>query len=157
MIKIDEKTKEILKTPLGRIVTYEEIKKINKKIISIGDFCTLGLIKNKIKIQVAVFDFKTKREEIGEEERSVLLKSAKFIEIENPAGQLNREIIKNARRYINEKTNIKIIGEEDLTALAFILELNEDEAVIYGQPNTGMVIVQKDEKLKERIREWIKK
>lgn len=157
MIKIDEKTKEILKTPLGRIVTEDEIKKINKKIISIGDICTLSLIKNKIKIQVAVFDFKTKREEIAQEERNILLKSAKFVEIENPAGQLNREIVKNARKYIDEKTNIKIIGEEDLTALAFILELKEDEAVVYGQPNVGIVMVQKDEKLKDKIREWIKK
>lgn len=157
MITIDEKTKEILKTPLGRIVTYEEIKKINKKIISIGDICTINLMKNKAKVDVAVFDFKTKREEIGEQERNVLLKSGKFIEMENPTGQLNREIVNNARKYIDQKINIKIIGEEDLTALAFILELKEDEVVIYGQPNVGMVMVQKDERLKEKIREWIKK
>lgn len=156
MIKIDEETKEILKKPLGRIISEEEIKKLNKKIISIGDVCTLNLMKNKIKIDVAVFDFKTKREEISNEEKEILLKSGKFIELENPTGQLNNEIVKNARRYIDQKINIKINGEEDLTALAFIIELKEHEALIYGQPNVGMVIVEKDDKLKERIRKWIK-
>lgn len=156
MIQIDEETKKILKEPLGKIITQEQIKKLNKKIISVGDVCTLSLIKNNIMTDVAVFDFKTKRQEIGKEEREILLKSAKYIEIQNPTGQLNSQIVKNARKYIDQKINIKIDGEEDLTALAFILELKEDEVLLYGQPNVGIVIVEKDEQLKERIRKWIK-
>ena len=156
MIEINQEIKTILKNPLGPIVTEEELQKTKKKIISIGDICTLSLIKKGIRIEMAVFDFRTKRKEITQEEKEILKKLGEFIKIENPPGKLNEQIILDARKLIDQKKNIMIIGEEDLTALAFILELKDDEIVVYGQPEVGIVKVENNPKLKQMIKRWLK-
>ncbi|MBI5047105.1 DUF359 domain-containing protein [Candidatus Micrarchaeota archaeon] len=50
---------------------------------------------------------------------------------------------------------VLVDGEEDLTALAFILHAKAHDIVVYGQPHKGMVIVKPDKKLKDRVSEWL--
>ncbi|MBI5223221.1 DUF359 domain-containing protein [Candidatus Micrarchaeota archaeon] len=159
MIKISEQIKKELKKPLGRLVQIQDIIRMNNKglkIITIGDVCTIELLKHGILPTLAVFDYKTKRTQIDQKDEEILRMSfGKVMKIKNPPGMINKQIIKDARKLIENGGAIQIDGEEDLTALPLILNL-ENEVLVYGQPNVGMVAVEKDEKLNRKIEKWLK-
>lgn len=156
-MKIPEKTRAALKTPLGKL--FENISQIefgNGRLVSVGDVCTTKLLETGRKPHLAVFDFHFMRSEIFEDNKKLLraaFPSPK--KYDNPAGTLSEKIIEDAEILLEKGGAVLIEGEEDLTALAFILAAKEDDIVVYGQPNEGIVVVRPSEKLKNKIRGWL--
>jgi hypothetical protein len=73
----------------------------------------------------------------------------------NPPGTLSDELIADAGMLIEKGGAVLIEGEEDLTALAFILNGKSGDIIIYGQPNEGFVLVRPGKELKKRIGGWL--
>lgn len=155
MTVIPEKVKKALKKPLGRLYKSPSVlkKMKNRRIIAVGDESTIVLLKNGIKPHLAVFDFKIERKKITREKRSLLLSSFKKIRnYKNRKGTVSGYLLRNAGRLIKDGGAILIDGEEDLTALAFILNAGENDVVVYGQPDKGMVLVLPTKRTKNNIR-----
>ncbi len=154
-MKISEKSRQMLKSPLGEVTTdFKKIKELSKdhRIISVGDICTLSLLSFQIEPHLAVIDFKSKRTGI-DGGLSGILKS-RYPDpkrIRNESGTISDEILANAGTLLEEGGAIVIDGEEDLTALAFIMAAKEKDLIVYGQPDSGIVIVFPDRKTKEKV------
>jgi uncharacterized protein (UPF0218 family) len=73
----------------------------------------------------------------------------------NPPGTISQRLLDDAGRLLSDGGAVLIDGEEDLTALAFMLAAREGDIVIYGQPGRGMVVVRPDESVKKRIKRWL--
>ena len=161
MITIIPKIRKILKKPLGKIISEKEIaelntKESNSKIIVVGDVSILNFLKKNIKPWLAIFDNKSMRKQISTEQKRILETTwAKTIRIKNERGCLNKYFILHAREFIDHGGGILIDGEEDLVALAFILVIKDNEKVVYGQPDKGLVVVEPDNNLKKKISRWI--
>jgi uncharacterized protein (UPF0218 family) len=156
---IPEKTRKELKRPLGELhLDFRRIRELSsgKKVISIGDVCTLGLLAMGIRPHLAVFDHKYMRHELAPEFTRILDSNyPEPVRISNPAGTLSEEILENAEKLMETGGAVLIDGEEDLTALAFIKNATDDYVIVYGQPNEGMVVVIPDNKIKKKIEKWL--
>jgi len=158
MVVISEEVKLRLKKPLGRLYPdysfLEELK--GKRLISIGDASTLALLDHGIIPHLAVFDFRIKRKKISERQKEKLLSPFTIVrKYKNPKGTVSGRLLKNAKKLIREGGAVLIDGEEDLLALAFILNSSENDAVVYGQPDEGMVLVLPDSEIKNKIRKML--
>ncbi|VVC04104.1 Uncharacterised protein [Candidatus Bilamarchaeum dharawalense] len=157
-MNIPDEIKNELKKPLGRLVQIQEMKEISlsKKIISVGDVCTLNLISIGITPHLAVFDHIYMRKNLDPESVRILhTKFSKPKKYKNPPGTLSNRIINDAKKLIENGGAVLIDGEEDLTALAFILAANENYVVVYGQPNEGMILVEPEKGIKKKIEKLI--
>ncbi len=161
MYCIDEEMKKKLREPLGRL--YEDsdsLERINeKKLVVVGDYSLLKLLKKGKKPKIAVVDFETQRNRIDKSEEEKIKKSYKLrIHIKNRRGCIGEHSLKLAKIIeelgINEVLVI-VEGEEDLVAIPFILHLKDDEQLIYGIWNKGGVLIKGEDvkKAKRRINE----
>lgn len=160
MYKIKEELIEEFKDPLGKIILEDELlKEIGDKnlIISVGDMCTLTMKKFGIKPRISIIDFKTKRNENKNfrEEFS----SNGNVKVNNPQGYITDELwdaISDAYKK-NKNTIIEVNGEEDLATLPGVIMAPNNSILVYGLPGKGMVIVHVNEKVKDRVRNALKK
>ncbi|MBU0591977.1 DUF359 domain-containing protein [Candidatus Micrarchaeota archaeon] len=159
MVIIPENIRNKLKTPLGKLYpSVSEVSELKTKhrIICIGDICTLNLLSIGIVPHLAVFDHLFMRNILDAEKVQILQKNFKNPKkYKNPAGTLSEAIIRDAAMLIKNGGAVLIDGEEDMTALAFIISADENDVIIYGQPNEGVVVVKPDKKLKEKVRDWL--
>ncbi len=159
MVAIPDDVKAALKKPLGSLhKDYSGIAALcrERRLISVGDVCTLGLLANGIRPHLAVFDYLFMRHSLEPERRKLLEEMfSNPSRYRNPPGTLSDDIIRDAPSLIERGGAVLIEGEEDLTALAFIRSAGSRDVVIYGQPGEGIVVVEPDEKLKKRIDEWL--
>lgn len=158
-MKISEALRDELRNPLGIVHRdFKEIIRLSKdhRIISVGDVCTLSLLAMGIRPHLAVFDHRFMRKELDSGFTNILrLYYSDPAVYPNPAGTLSEEIMKDAPHLIEKGGGVLIEGEEDLTALAFILDAKETDIVVYGQPREGLVIVRPEPGLKKKIRGWL--
>ena len=153
---IKNKIKKNLKSPLG--ILYSNPKRlisrvINKKVISVGDMTTLVLLSFGITPHLAVFDGKWMRKKVPSQITELFkLHFPVQKEIKNPKGELSNYLLKNSKRLIQKGGALFIDGEEDLTALAFILDMADENVLVYGQPKEGIVLIRNNKKLKEKLR-----
>jgi len=155
MGKISEKSRLRLKKPLGKLfksVRELKLSKAKSRIISVGDMITLELLDAGIRPHLAVFDFKCKRKKLSNEGISKLRKAFPHPKkYRNPAGTVSDRLFADASSLIKKGGAVQIIGEEDLTALAFIRKAGKIDLVLYGQPNKGMVMVKAKKKIIKKI------
>lgn len=155
MVAVPEKFRRDLKKPLGKLYKdVEGIRALRKagRIVSVGDMCTIALLKIGITPHLAVFDYRCKRKRLGNADRSFLMKAfKKKARYSNPAGTLSDKLLLDAPALMEKGGAIFIAGEDDLTTLAFILAGKDSDIVLYGQPNKGIVIVKPTKKLKRKI------
>lgn len=147
-----------LQTPLGPVLTgaaaFEAVRDA-PRVVTVGDACTLDLAARGRIPDVAVVDFKTKREKDPESARLLAAVGDTVLQAVNPAGTLTRD----AWRALDEafkstsRVRIEVLGEEDLTALAAIDLAPEGTVVLYGQPDVGVVLVRADAATKARVRD----
>jgi len=146
--------------------TKELIKFIKEKksafIFSVGDIISYYLIKNKISPHLLIFDFKTKRGEVDKEVKKTL-KNIFPNEIVNQPGTISKEAfltIKNCVEKIlskNEKQKVFVDGEEDLLALPVILFSPLNSLVFYGHWQLGVVGVEVNEEIKDKVLKLLRK
>jgi uncharacterized protein (UPF0218 family) len=159
MVRIPDKIRSRLKKPLGALhQDFSGLKKLSKtrRIISVGDVCTLGLLAMGIRPHLAVFDYRLMRQKLDPGMINILRFHFKNPRrYKNPPGTVSEEILAQARELIEKGGAVLIEGEEDLTALAFIVNASKKEIIVYGQPGEGMVVVEPDKKLKKKIERWL--
>lgn len=152
--------REELRRPLGLVVSgreaFEAVRRA-KRVVTVGDACTLDLVSRGRMPDIAVVDFKTKRETSEEYRRKLQAIAAKVLSVINPAGTLTRdtwEAVSEAFKS-NERVRIEVLGEEDLAALAAIELAPEGTAVLYGQPDAGVVLAWVDPRAKATVRDLL--
>lgn len=152
--ELQEALRGELKEPLGPIYTDTDamLTETDGPIIAVGDIVTYHLLEANRRPDVALVDGKTKRERV---EREVLDAISGFDhqqEIENPPATLTAELLEALVDAIDGggTTVITVDGEEDLAALPAVVAAPEDAAIVYGQPDEGMVLATVDEKRRTR-------
>jgi len=159
MVVLDDEIKNQLKKPLGKV--YEDANAIvkmirGKRVISVGDVCTIALLDAGVIPHLAVFDYKFQRTKLKTQDLKTLKSQYPKPKIyNNPAGTISDKIIADAAKLLEAGGAILIDGEEDLTALAFIIVARIGDILIYGQPKVGIVLIRINEKIKERTRKFL--
>ncbi len=161
MLILPEKLRDLLKTPVGKLVNEKELLKLlknEKYIISIGDLVTYTLLKNDIEPSFCVVDFKTRRGECSKEVID-LLKSfgKKSIVVQNPSGILSDNLWRVIKLAIDNleigSLRIEVKGEEDLASLPAIYFAPSDAIIIYGLPDKGVLVVKPTKEMKKKVKD----
>ena len=176
-ILMPESLRPKLQEPLGKI--FKEVHQVIKfiksikpiQIIAVGDIITDSLLKAGIDPDVKVIDFKTRRKEI---KRDTLIKDSLYkdcLYLNNP-GTINLKTAEKLRQMIQKRSVLVsestfkvgpygswliVDGEEDLLTLPAILFAPLNSLVLYGHWQYGIIAVEVDEEIKEKVREIIKK
>ncbi|MEA1992964.1 MAG: DUF359 domain-containing protein [Euryarchaeota archaeon] len=160
MLRLTEKTRELFKTHIGRIIRgpipepYLKFKEVYNEefLISVGDVVTKNLLKIGIRPDVVVIDGKSMR--TRKEEFTV--EGYEEIRITNPAGLITDDLW-DALKTMRSGQKIFIEGEEDLASLPAILFAPEGALVLYGIPEEGIEIIKANKKNKKRIKKDMEK
>jgi len=133
----------------------------SKFIATIGDICTIRIIKEIRIPDLIIVDYKTKRNiSLNPEQKNILENiNCRTIEISNEAGTISEELYCEIEKSIFEgkKTKIIVNGEEDLATLPVIKHCQIGAKVIYGMPDKGMVVVDVNQQTKERTNKLLER
>ena len=155
---LSENLREELKTPLGELIkdSNSDKEKIIKKIysekivVTVGDATSELLIKMGLVPFLQIVDGKEKRHE-----RDLPINDSVVttINCKNPAGEITQQSMDTIKKSLNSKPPIRIIvdGEEDLLVIPVCLFAPENCAVMYGQPNEGLVIVEITNQIRQKV------
>jgi len=138
-IPIFGKKKEVAKK-------FNEIfkKKKFKKIITVGDYCSLALPSD-----IKIFDGKIKKRRVK--------KLPKFsFRCANPPGTIQKEVWSILKRAIENNKNVFIDGEEDLLVIPSVLLSENGTAVVYGFSGKGICLIGASPKVKKDFKELLK-
>ncbi len=132
------------------------IRDLNKpaKIISVGDIITYNLLSAGLVPDISFVDYRTKRGPASPEiMHGTKHSSFKTVTVENPAGMITEELLKEVSKSMNSDSPLQILvkGEEDLAALPAIAMAPISSVIIYGLPDEGAVVVRVTEKKKKEI------
>lgn len=137
--------REELKKPLGGVVSSKDSERFLTKshiVVAVGDVTTVTLYEKNYIPDIAVVDFKTKRENSDELKKKIDAVKSFVIKVNNPAGTITDELWRAvATAYSRGTTRIEVNGEEDLAALPCIFLAPENGIVMYGLPDVGLVAV----------------
>jgi len=120
-------------------------KKSFKKIITVGDYCSLNLPSN-----VKIFDGKVKRRKI----KKILNFS---FSCKNPSGTIRKEVWSIIKKAVKNNENIFVDGEEDLLVIPSVLLAEKNSLVVYGFPRKGICAIEISPKMKKIFKELLKK
>jgi len=116
-----------------------------KKIITVGDYCSLTLSSD-----VKIFDGKIKRKTIK--------KLPKFsLSCRNPAGTIQKEVWSVLKKAIENNENVFVDGEEDLLVIPSVLLSKKNTAVVYGFPERGVCLIEVFSQTKKDFKELLQK
>lgn len=116
-----------------------------KKIITVGDYCSLNLPSD-----VKIFDGKIQRKKIK--------KTLKFsLTCPNQPGKIQKEVWSILQKAIKNNENVFVEGEEDLLVIPAVLLSPNKTAIVYGFPKKGVCLIGVSAKNKKIIRELLKK
>lgn len=159
-LHLPQELREQFKKPFGSLYRedgHAPIEDLNQdlrnmaKVISVGDVVTCYLIKSGKIPDVCVVDEKIMRK-VAPKELIQCTNIQEFTQmsVDNPAGQITRELVLalNEAMEHNRPTRIFVCGEEDLAVLPAVIIAPLHSAIIYGQPDEGVVLVTVDEKKK---------
>jgi uncharacterized protein (UPF0218 family) len=153
--------KKDFREPFGSVHnSVDEIldKTRGKKIITVGDSVSYILLKNGIKPDIVVYDKKELRKPVDPEKSKTIDEfCVSEIEIKNPPGMITSEAWDAARESlkITEKLKIFVDGEEDLLVMPFVLEGDENLAILYGLREQGFVLINVNKFIKEKCRKLL--
>ncbi|MCU0799988.1 MAG: DUF359 domain-containing protein [Candidatus Thermoplasmatota archaeon] len=158
----------LLKTPLGDLVPNEErtSKRLSgmmgTPLVLVGDVTASVMTEMGFVPQLIIVDNHTKR---GKKIPTIMVKPSKVVKVKNPAGILTGELFKVIDDAINEIVPgtdmdgpilIEVEGEEDLSTLAAIKLLPNGSTVVYGQPDSGLVVVTVNGKVRRKVEEMLR-
>jgi GTP-dependent dephospho-CoA kinase len=156
-VKLPEKFREDLKTPLGLLLPNNQVTKENvlkytssaSFIITVGDATTEKMIEFGIIPSLQIIDSQEKRIKRTPPSASLV---ASNISCNNPPGEITLESIDLIKQSFTLKTPVRITikGEEDLLVIPVCLYAPDNSVVMYGQPNEGLVIVTIDPEIRKK-------
>lgn len=149
--------RRLLKKPLVRPKKALP-KRVNGRLITIGDACSYNFIKQGIIPDLIVYDCKEKRRRAAAEKLNAIGRvKCDEITVKNPRSTIQDEAWVAIELGMHRRTKIKVIGEEDLLAVPAILLAPEKASVCYGQPNNGIVIIESNKKTKTKVQKILAK
>ena len=156
-LRLPEDMRGFLKEEPGPVLTGDELIKVAKQaklLVSVGDFCTMDLITRGRPPDIAVVDFRTKRDEKLEYADVLEGFGEVVMEVVNPPAMITREAWLAVSEAFKSKKRVRldIRGEEDLLSLVCIALAPLGTTVIYGMPGKGAVVVLVDSREKGKIR-----
>jgi len=120
-------------------------KKKFKKVITVGDYCSLTLPSD-----VKIFDGRIKRKRVK--------KLPKFsLKSSNPSGTIQKEVWPILKKAIENNENVFIDGEEDLLVIPAVLLSEKNTAVVYGFPEKGVCLIEVAPQIKKILKELLRK
>jgi len=166
---LNDEQREALAQPLGDLVEDETTVPTTPgtRIVLVGDQTLQLFLENKWPFNVAVIDELIERQPLSAEHKNRLAELEKKPELSvqkvvNLPGQISSELltaVKNAlhsdsglANQDNHKQLIKVTGEEDLATAATILLAPLGTVIFYGQPGVGLVKVDVNLELKNKLR-----
>jgi hypothetical protein len=152
---LPEKNKPKLRKALGRGIfgkkkevkeKYEKILKKEKfkKVITVGDYCSLNLPSD-----IKIFDGKVRRRKI----KKILPYSLKC---KNKRGTIQKEVWPIIKKAIKENKNVFVEGEEDLLTIPTVLLAPKNSLVVYGIPKKGICLIKVNQKTKKKFKNLLK-
>mgnify|MGYP001594646062 CR=1 FL=1 len=153
---------KVLNTERTRIDEIIKSDKFKNLIIAIGDIVVSNLAKIGRQANISIFDFKTNRTPITDQDTLKLLPKAD-VKAKNEASTINNEAVSVLNSMLkkginsNRKYSIEIEGEEDLLAIPAILLAPLGSIVLYGIRNAGGIKVEVSEKKKIDARSIVNK
>lgn len=120
---------------------YDDFDFSESLLIAVGDVTTKSILDHGGIPDVAIIDWKTKREELASNEKIDLSFFKQHIEVCNPPGQLTPELLHAIQTALISDDHVAIVvdGEEDLAPLFVHLGAPLGSVVLYGQPHKGIV------------------
>ncbi|MCJ7479034.1 MAG: pantetheine-phosphate adenylyltransferase [Candidatus Nanohaloarchaeota archaeon QJJ-7] len=159
--EVSEEDRERLREPRGKVVKGDELLerlegKEFDRCIAVGDRVSLDLVEGGLEPDITVVDGRIQRESIDTgklEEIPYDLEKR----VEDPPGKITAEAWDAVREAIARdcKTNLSVEGEEDLLALPAITYASPESVVVYGQRDTGAVILEPVKELKWFVRDLV--
>ncbi|MDI1495341.1 MAG: hypothetical protein K8823_649 [Cenarchaeum symbiont of Oopsacas minuta] len=154
MVRLSDSKRDEFSKPIGVLIpdadiTIKEIKKYagsNANYITIGDATTERASKLGLRVCLEIVDGFEKRlsRDLPKPSNDCII-----IKCKNPPGHITDEAfdtVYNAMGEIPDKhIRISVDGEEDLLALPVCAYAADGFAVLYGQPNEGIVVVRIEE------------
>ncbi len=112
----------------------------------VGDVVLEHFNTQKWQYSIGVFDTFSQREK---RKAPTLETTDDLVSVNNNAGEITPELVAALSKLIQHKSGLlRVVGEEDLAAVAAVLLLPLESEVYYGQPNSGMVQLVVTESLK---------
>ena len=148
-----------LKDPLGPIYTDTAalLADAGDPIVAVGDMVTYHLLQAGRRPDVALVDGKTKRERVEREVTEAIDGFDDRVDAVNPPATLTDELLAALADALDRDgtTVVTVEGEEDLAALAAVVAAPDGAAVVYGQPDEGMVLATVDGDLRAECRQLL--
>ncbi len=151
-INLKEELRKIWGLPLfngkkGVLRKFRQLAKKRrfKKIITVGDYCSLALPSD-----IKIFDGKIKRTKVKKLPKFSLCCS-------NPPGTIQKRVWHIIKKAIKNKENVFVEGEEDLLVIPAVLLAEKNTAVIYGFPGKGVCLIEVSPRVKKTFKELLKK
>ena len=159
---LPENLRDELKIPLGKLILNSSsekesyIRKIysEKVVITVGDATSQLLLDMGLVPLLHIVDGQEKRQK-----RSLPLANSinTEITIKNNAGEISDESFNLIKNIFEEKPPIRLVvdGEEDLLVLPVCLFAPKNSAIMYGQPNEGLVIAEITNEIREKVQKIV--
>jgi uncharacterized protein (UPF0218 family) len=133
------KKKEV-REKYGKILKKEKFK----KVITVGDYCSLNLPSD-----IKIFDGKVRRRKI----KKILPYSLKC---KNRRGTIQKEVWPIIKKAIKENKNVFVEGEEDLLTIPAVLLAPKNSLVVYGIPKKGICLIKVNQETKKKFKNLLK-
>ncbi len=158
---LTEEIRAELKKPFGKIVGNGELAleaRRGRPLIAVGDHCAASLLRAGVRPDIAIFDFKTKREPISGETRGILGTFKNPVTVKSPPGFITNELEREVRNALKAgHGEIFVDGEDDLAGLVVLAYAKEGSVFVYGMPDQGAVVVRINKENQSRARELLEK
>ncbi len=161
-LRLPEDMREFMRVTPGPVLAGEELLAVAKEaklLITVGDYCTMDLITRGRAPDIALVDFKTRREEHVEYAGLLEKFGDVSMNVVNPPAVITREAwlaIYEAFK-LKKRVRLDIQGEEDLLSLVCVALAPLGAMVVYGLPGKGAVVVHVDKKEKSKVRSIFKR
>ena len=120
-----------------------------KKIITVGDYCSLYLPSD-----IKIFDGRIKRRKI---KIPLGWQRAGLLSCQNPARTIQKEVWPVIKKAIKNEENVFVDGEEDLLVIPCVLLSEKNTAVVYGFPEKGVCLIEVSPRIKKVFKELLKR
>jgi uncharacterized protein (UPF0218 family) len=140
MLRLPEACRGLFKRPFGTL--YGSIDELlpqleDRPVYAVGDVVTHNLLAAGVAPDIAIIDGYTMRTPCN---RSPLLR-ARWLTVKNPPGTITAELEDAIEEVVRDPPAVIFVeGEEDLAVIPLVLAAPDGAAVLYGQPEEGVVL-----------------
>lgn len=140
MLRLPEACRGLFKRPFGTL--YGSIGELlprleGRPVYAVGDVVTHNLLAAGVAPDIAIIDGYTMRTPCN---RSPLLR-VRWLTVKNPPGTITAELEDAIEEVVRDPPAVIFVeGEEDLAVIPLVLAAPDGAAVLYGQPEEGVVL-----------------